>query len=560
MPLQPYGRKVAELLGEHVVADSFAMLFRHRVETSPDSVGFRFENESFTNAEMARFVDRIRTSLQRDGIAAGERVAAFMHNSPALLAIFIACAMEGIVISPINVALRRSDLAYALRDLGTKTVFFDAELAETFAAARQDYAVERAIVYGGSSGQAVTFDAWLMPYSGPGPAPTVKPTDPLCIIYSGGTTGLPKGIVMPQFAPVGAGIRYNTIADFSDHETYFTTLQLSHSFAPLIALPFCLTYGHTFCFWKWWSASRFVDMVAHYDATISDCFIGMIATLLQTPPREIDSRLRNVRVVAGFGGKDDVAMRLRRAYHDRFGSKTFDLYGFTESNGLVAFERESDARKDGSCGTASPWFDVVVAGPDDMPLPNGEVGEVLVRPLVPNTIGLGYHNKAEVTTKTWRNLWIHTGDLAYFDDDGYLFYVGRGNHFLRRRGELIAAAEIENVIMGYPDVVEVAVIAAPSEFGEDEVRACLVTRNKAFDPKALYAYLGDQIAAFKVPRYIDVMEQLPRTGAKREIEKFRLQQRPLDLSWDATRAGVLRAASKLPSQTASQEAGMGGKQ
>lgn len=548
MSLQPAARKVAELLGEHVVADTLAALFRYRVEASPEAVGFRFENQDFTNAAMAKLVDRIRASLRRDGVTHGERVAAFMYNSPTLLAIFLACAMEGIVISPINVALRRSDLAYALRDLGTNTVFFDAELAETFVAASQDYPVERAIVNGSHAGPAVAFDAWLMPYSGAGPAPTVKPADPLCIIYSGGTTGLPKGIIMPQFAPVGAAIRYNTIADFSAHETYFTTLQLSHSFAPLIALPFCLTYGHTFCFWKWWSASRFVDMIVHYDATISDAFIGMIATLLQTPPRAADARLRDVRVIAGFGGKDDVAMRLRADYHKRFGLKTFDLYGFTESNGLVAFEREADARKDGSCGTVSPWFDVMVVGPDDMPLPNGQVGEVLVRPLVPNTIGLGYHNKADVTARTWRNLWIHTGDLAYFDDDGYLFYVGRGDHFLRRRGELIAAAEIESVIMGYPDIVEVAVVAAPSEFGEDEVRACLVTRDKRFEPKALYSYLTERIAAFKVPRYIDVLDELPRTGAKREIEKFRLQQRPLDQSWDAARAGVLRTSGRRSQQ------------
>jgi crotonobetaine/carnitine-CoA ligase len=527
---------IRALLGDEIVVDSMAELFQYRVRKSPDVTGFQFEDQRFTYAEMSIFVERIRSSLRRDSIVAGERVAAFMYNSPTLLALFFACAMEGIVFSPINIALRRNDLAYTLRDLETGTVFFDAELGDVLLAAREDCPVARLVMYGvtcGSPHDVETFESWVMPYQGDGPAPAVKPNDPLCVIYSGGTTGLPKGIVIPQFGPVGAAIRFNTIAEFSEHETYFTTLQFSHSFAPLIALPFCLTYGHGFCFWKRWSASGFVETATRHGATISDAFIGMIATLLKQPPSEADARMKDVRIIAGLGGEDAVAMRLREEYEKRFGSKTFDLYGFTESNGLVAFEREADGRKLGSCGTVSPWFDVMVVGADDMPLAQGQTGEVLVRPHVPNTIGLGYLNKGDVTAETWRNLWIHTGDLAYFDDEGFLFYVGRGNHFLRRRGELIAAAEIESAIMTYPGVVEAAIVGVPSEFGEDDVRAFVVTRDQKFEPQALHSYLGEGIAAFKVPRYIDVIDELPRTGAKREIEKFNLQQRPLEPSWDA---------------------------
>ena len=318
-------QKIRNLLGGELVANSFAELFRYRVRKSPHVVGFRFEEQSFTYSEMSVLVEQIRASLRRDSVAAGERVAAFMYNSPVLLALFFACALEGIVFSPVNVALRRNDLAYALGDLGTNTVVFDAELAEVFQAARQDCPIANAILYGTAPEtlrEVTPFDDWLMPYRGDGPEPTVKPNDPLCVIYSGGTTGLPKGIVMPQFGPVGAALRYNTIANFSTREVYFTTLQFSHSFAPLISLPFCLTYGHAFCFWKWWSASRYVDTIVSYGATISDAFIGMIATLLQQPPREADAQLKDVRIIAGLGGKDAVGMRLRKEFEARFGSKT----------------------------------------------------------------------------------------------------------------------------------------------------------------------------------------------------------------------------------------------
>jgi crotonobetaine/carnitine-CoA ligase len=546
-------RAITEVMGHRLPADTMGGLFWHRVQSAPDVIGFRFETESFTNAELAALVDRIRASLRRDGAERGSRIAAFMYNSPFLLALFMACASDGLVFCPINVALRRSDLAYTLGDVQPFAAFFDAELADIYLPAAADAGVARAVVVGDAKDNVAVgvsrLGAWVKEADRTGVGSGIAPSDPLCIIYSGGTTGLPKGIVIPQFGPVAAALRYNTLARFSNHETYFSVLQISHSFTPLIALPFCLMYGHTFCFWKWWSASRYVDMVGHLHATISDAFIGMIATLLRTPPRPEDEVLRKMRLIAGLGGLDPVANKLREQFHQRFNSTTFDLYGFTESNGLVAFEREADARKPGSCGKPCDWFDVMVADQNDFPLPPGETGEVLVRPRVPYTVGLGYHNKAANTVHTWRNLWIHTGDLAYFDEDGYLFYVGRRNHFLRRRGELISAAEIESVVMNFPGVVEVAVVSAPSEFGEDEVRACVVSSDADFDPKALVGYLREQVAPFKVPRYVDMMDALPRSGAKREIEKFRLQERDLALAWDSSQDSMRGISDKQHGRT-----------
>lgn len=540
---------IALVKGKTLVTDTMGGLFWYRVTQFPEVVGFRFETEDYTNAAMGVLAGRIRASFKREGLEPGARVAAFMYNSPIMLALFMACAMDGLVFCPVNVALRRSDLAYTLGDIEPSAVFFDAELADIYIPAASGLTLSKIVVLGDAERElsnVTAFDAWLGEAADVGAYPGAGPSDPLCIIYSGGTTGLPKGIVIPQFAPVAAALRFDLLGDFSEQENYFSVLQMSHAFTPLIALPFCLTYGHTFCFWKWWSASRFVQMIAHFDATITDAFIGMIATLLRTEPHPADAALQKVRVIAGLGGLDPVAQRLRAQFEQRFSRRTFDLYGFAESNGLVSFERESIAHRAGSCGTPCDWFDVIVAGPHDFPAAPGVTGEILVRPRVPYTVGLGYHNKSANTVNTWRNLWIHTGDLGYFDEDGYLFYVGRRNHFLRRRGELISAAEIESVVMSYPGVVEVAVVAAKSEFGEDEVRACVVSNTKNFSPQDLVTYLRDQVAPFKVPRYIDLLETLPRSGAKREIEKFRLQERDLSLAWDSARANDRASKTTSP--------------
>ena len=528
------------VLGHDLLADSLAGLFAYRVRQSSEEIGFRFEGESYTYGRMKQMVDSIRAALRCEGALPGARVAAFMYNSPWLLALFLAAAMERLVYCPINVASKRNDVSYFLEDIEPSTVFVDDALAEVLMSGTPPgFSAPRLVV--GTAAKPSTslprFEDWLEGHPGTIDDLEVAASDPLCIMYSGGTTGLPKGIVMPQFAPVGAALRFNSVARFGKRENFFSALQLSHAWTPLLALPFCLYYGHVFCFWRWWSASRFVETARRFNASIIDPFIGMIATLLQTPASAEDRCLESARLIGGLGGSDAVAMRIRGEFEKRFGATTFDLYGFTEITGLVAVETEHHPRKPGSSGRLTGWYDVAVVAADDSPLPAGETGELVVRPRVPHTVGLGYHKKAEVTVSTWRNLWIHTGDLGYLDHEGYLFYVGRKNHFLRRRGELVSAAEIENSIMNAPGIVEVAVMAAKSEFGEDEVRAFVVTKDAQFDPQNLVDYCAERIASFKVPRYIDIMDSLPRSGAKREIERFRLQARDLALAWDRERHG-----------------------
>lgn len=537
--------RIKAVLGNDLVADSLGALFELRAASTPDQIGFRFADETLTYGEMKRMVDRIRAALRREGAQPGARIAAFMYNSPWLLALFLAAAVDRLVYCPINVASRRDDLSYFLADIEPFAVVMDRELLEVFRAAKLEGITPRRFVVGGAptdAGDAIrSFESWLDAHGPRLPGCAAEPRDPLCIMYSGGTTGLPKGIVMPQFAPVAAALRLNSVASFGARENFFSALQLSHAWTPLNVVPFCLYFGHVFCFWKWWSASRFVETARGFEASIVDPFVGMIATLLQTPAGPHDRSLQSAQLIGGLGGADPVAMRIRGDFERRFGCRTFDLYGFTEITGLVAVETEHHRRKAGSSGRLTGWYEVAVVDTNDLPLPAGETGELLVRPKAPYTAALGYHKKAEATVHAWRNLWIHTGDLGYLDDEGYLFYVGRKNHFLRRRGELISAAEIESVLLNVPGVVEVAVTAAKSESGEDEVRAFVVTRDKDFDPQQLIDYCRERIASFKVPRYIDFLDELPRSGAKREVERFRLRERDLSLAWDseARRAGAI---------------------
>ncbi|MFM9884458.1 MAG: AMP-binding protein, partial [Burkholderiales bacterium] len=393
-----------QVMGHDLVADSLGSLFAWRARETPQEIGFRFEDQMYTYADMKRMVDRVRASLRRDGAQPGDRIAAFMHNSPWLLALFLATAMDRLVYCPINVGSRRDDLSYFIRDIEPFAVFVDEALVEVFQSASLDGLTARRILLGDASRSSplIHFEQWLESVVEPLPDSVIEPSDPLCIMYSGGTTGLPKGIVMPQFAPVAAALRFNGIAKFKHRENFFTTLQLSHAWTPLLVLPFCLYYGHVFCFWKWWSASGFVPWSRKFDASLVDPFIGMIATLLQTPETSDDGFLQSARLIGGLGGADPVAMRIRAEFEKRFGAATFDLYGFTEITGLAAVETEYHARKPGSSGRLTGWYEVAVVDAHDVPLPAHETGELVLRPRVPHTVGLGYHRKPDVTVATWR--------------------------------------------------------------------------------------------------------------------------------------------------------------
>jgi crotonobetaine/carnitine-CoA ligase len=181
-----------------------------------------------------------------------------------------------------------------------------------------------------------------------------------------------------------------------------------------------------------------------------------------------------------------------------------------------------------SAGQAVPWLDVSVVDDADNVLPHGKSGEIVVRPREPNSLFAGYWRKEQATLESWRNLWHHTGDLGYFDDDGMLYFVDRKKDALRRRGENVSSVELETAILRHPDVAQVAVHAAPSELSEDEIKACLVLEpGAAVEWPALFGYLRENLPYYAIPRYMQVMDELPVNAVGR-ILKHKLRD-----DWDA---------------------------
>ncbi len=525
------------LLGRELVADTMAELFDWRLARSPDSVFVRCDDESATYGQMNALVERLVAGFDRDGLRAGEYVACFMPNSLAHVAIMLACARTGLVWAPLNVALQAEELRHCLEELSPAQLFVVQSQVDLVARATPDPAksplarTQTVVRDGRPDGGA--FGTWL-PDEPSSRRAVVRPGDAFCVMYSGGTTGRPKGVVLPHFCAVSCGYRMLEVADLGEDEVFFSSSHLYHALLPCAVIPLCMVRDFPVCFSTSWSASRFVERVQHYEATIVDPFIGMVATLLRTPERDSDRQTTARIAISGFGGSEPQSLALREQFEKRFGIKTYQPYGQTEAGGFVTTEREADGIRRGSSGRSQGWYSVKIVDDDGFECPPSVVGEITVRPELPGMMAHGYLGRAEDTLANWRDLWVHTGDEGYLDEEGFLFFVGRQGHFLRRRGELVSVSEVEEVVRGSDLVEETAVVAVPSEMGEDDGLCAVVwSAGVEPDPQALIDYCQERLAFFKLPRFILSVAELPRTAAKAEVDRPAIKRLGTHGAWEA---------------------------
>lgn len=224
-------------------------------------------------------------------------------------------------------------------------------------------------------------------------------------------------------------------------------------------------------------------------------------------------------------------------FEARFGCRLVELYGSTEV-GAILYTPQDEPVRPGSCGKPrGPWR-VMLADEDGFEVPAGSPGELLVRPEEPSVLTDGYWGMPQETLTAFRNQWFHTGDLLRRDDDGWYYFVGRRKDIVRRRGENISAAEIEQVLESHPAVLECAVVGVPSELTEEEVMAWVVVRpGTPLAPADLAGWCATRMAMSMAPRYLRMVERLPKTPTDK-VEKFQLKQQGCAGAWDREAAAT----------------------
>jgi crotonobetaine/carnitine-CoA ligase len=279
------------------------------------------------------------------------------------------------------------------------------------------------------------------------------------------------------------------------------------------------------------SASKFWQRVAEADSTVTYLLGAMVSILAANPPSPAD-RAHRVRIALAPATAAD----LWDVFRTRFGVEIVESHGMTETNAAIG--PVGGEQRPGWMGRVMPGFDARVVDEDDAPVPDGTAGELILRASEPYAFASGYWRMPEETLAAWRNLWFHSGDRV-MQEDGWFRFLDRMKDAIRRRGENVSAWEVEQVLLQHGSLAAVAVIPVPSELGEDDVMACVVPRDgRRVDPVELLRFCEPRLSYFAIPRYVDVVGELPLTE-NGKVRKFVLRERGLTpTTWDREAAGV----------------------
>ncbi|MEY3732821.1 MAG: hypothetical protein RL347_180 [Actinomycetota bacterium] len=502
-------------------ATTLPQAVRRAAELWPDRTAWIFDlregpepaaSTTLTFAEVAAGVDRIARHLRARGIRSGDRVAILMHNRPELPLTWLALARLGATAVPLGVKLRHDDASWILGKSRSVAIVSTPALIDAIAPI---------------SIPVIDVADLAIPIDDATSLPDVHdPDDIVNVQFTSGTTGSPKGCLLSH--------RYwlhlaQSIVDGFPRlrpDDRMLTAQAMSYMDPQWNIAASLVSGASLVILDGFHPSTFWERVREHNVTYFYCLAAMPVLMLTTPsdPRDRDHRVRVIQCSA-------IPPARHAELEARWGTPWYEVFGMTETGGDIhVTEVEHDALVgSGSIGVAKPGRDVRIVDGDGADVPTGAIGELLLRG--PGMMS-GYDDEPEATAAVFRGGWLHTGDLARMDDAGVISLVGRLKEVVRRAGENVAAREVEDTLLAHPSVRMAAVVGVPDDIRGEEVKAYLVLTDDR-DAQAAAAELGafcaERIARFKVPRYWEVRDDLPRTASERVAKPELVPGR----TWDA---------------------------
>lgn len=505
-------------------------LFDQTVRKYPDKEALYYvqKNVRYTYREWDRQVNKAANALKDAGVAKGDRVSTYLFNTEELATVFFACAKIGAVFNPINFRLAANELKFILEDADPKVILFEkalaphvSEIQQYFSGMSFWYVDDEAPDYAESYHEAVAGASGDRPE-----ADEVTEDDLYAIMYTSGTTGRPKGVMHRHRDMVEQSLIIIAGMNLTEEDRGLVTAPMFHcaelhcAFLPRVHSGAVNIITHHF------EPVKTLELIEQEKISLFFSAPTMWNMMLQEDLEQYD--LTSLRL--GLYGAAPMAPALVNAIHDNFKVKLIQAYGMTEMGPAVTFLKENEQiRKAGSAGKAilNHEIRVVRAGedgrsePDDEVAP-GETGEIIVQgPCMMH----GYFNREEATNKVIYKGWYYSGDIGYFDEEGYLWIADRVDDMIISGGENIYPREVEDVLYDHEGVLDVAVIGVPDEKWGEKVIALIVKKDPALTEEKLEEFCknSDRLAGYKRPRQYIFTEQLPR-NASGKIQKFMLRK------------------------------------
>ena len=497
-----------------------------RVERHPDKPLLFFENEVYSYQEFDRQINRAANGLLELGIKRGDRVCLYLPNIPEFFFSWFALAKIGSVMVPLNISFKREEARYIINHCQAAGVITDADHQTLAGILKSECQSLKWVLCTDSKiaeNGAISFSDLVAAMPSALKGVDLKDDDIAQIAYTSGTTGFPKGAMHTHGNFTLTGEAFTLCADVDQHDRLMIVMPLFHANAQFYSTMGALAAEASIVLIRSFSAGNFWNQAVKYQISEFN-FVGAIGRILCNRPQNEFKPEHRIRTAYGALVNSDVYETFTR----RFGIKNvIDGYGLTEVP-RVCQNPIGGIIKMNSIGLPAKhpypkqtFSQVKIISDNGQESGLGELGEIMVKSPV---IMKGYYKDPEGTRHAFQNGWFRTGDMGYRDEDGYIFFIDRKKDIIRRKGENLSPAELEAVINAHPKVSESAVIAVPSEVGEDEILACIVpAHNVPLNSEEIIDWCKPRLADFKLPRYVKFRKSLPKTATAR-IAKFRLKE------------------------------------
>lgn len=525
------------------IEQTLPQVLAKRVDRFGDKPWVLCDGKSYSYREVDEQSGRLAAGLARRGVGRGETVLLMLPDGIDIIHCWCALAKLGAIEVPVNTHLRGNVLNHVIDDSRARLCIVEGGFVDRILERAEYPALETLILAGDlSAAQREALEARFecIPLESCFHAEALVPgddgprfNDVGAVMYTSGTTGPSKGVMVAHAHSYEYALAVAENLELRSSDIYYNPLPLFHIAGQWAAVYASCIRGATVVLARGFTASGFWPDVRRCNATTTFLLGAMANWLYQLEQREDDrdNPMERMLVVPLLPDTE--------AFKERFDVLVSAIWGSTEVN--CPTRSGFDLVDSRTCGyICDDRYEVRIVDENDMEVPHGVPGEALVRAKEPWITMAGYWNNPEATVRAWRNQWIHSGDMLMRDADGNLYFMDRVKDAIRRSGENISSMEVENEINGYDPVLECAVVPVDSDHTEQEVKAYVVLKEDAgsFDHEAFIRFLEPRMAYFMIPRYVEIVEALPKTQTGK-IQKFELRGRGNgDATWDRVSAGV----------------------
>jgi crotonobetaine/carnitine-CoA ligase len=521
--------------------DAIGSILRRRADELPERVCCAIDEHQHTFAGMDLRADALAAGFASLGVRMGDRVATLAPNRVELLELFYGLARAGAIQVPLNAFLKGEFLRHQLSQSRASVLVTDAAGRDALAPFRGELPdLKRIVMFDEPEAGEVAYAETVLDSVSP-PDVSVGPADTMSIVYTSGTTGLPKGCIASHGYYSRSADLIGSALEVDRDDVLFAGLPLYHSGGRLATVMTPLLFGVPAHLQSTFSARNYFQRAGEVGATLVIAVGAMAAAVLATEPDPADRAhvVRRVMVAP-------MSVAHQRAFSERFGVDPWvDVFGQTECFPVCATPLSSTLRDPAGCGRPADDLEVQLLDDNGEVVTDGGTGEICLRPREPFALFDGYYGQTKVKLESAEVAWHHTGDYGSWLESGALAFVDRKKDALRRRGENVSSLELEDAILTHSGIVEVAVHSVPSELGEDDIKACIVlVQDGVLTPEELFEHFRHNLPYYAIPRYVELVPELPRNGVGR-ILKHKLREVGVNPgTWDLESLGLTVARAE----------------